>query len=93
MYKLTKQGIKECERFIAECNAKRKEILDAKIDTANDTTLPTVEIIESDIEVFIDKDGEYYNCWSITDNYISDFPICLTLGIDFVEQCKVGFCS
>lgn len=85
MYKLTEQGIKECKRFITECNAKRKEILDAKIDTADDTTIPTIEDIESDIESFIDEDGEYYNCWGVTDNYDSDFPICLILGTDFVE--------
>lgn len=85
MYKLTEQGIKECERFIAECNAKRKEILDAKIDTANDITLLTIEAIESDIEVFIDEDGEYCNCWGVTDNYSSDYPVCLELGKDFIE--------
>lgn len=86
MYTLTKQGIAKCERFIEECNAKRKEILDAKIDTANGTMLPTIEDIESDIGAFIDKDGEYYNNWGVTDNYDSDFPICLTLGIDFTEE-------
>lgn len=86
MYKLTVQGIKECERFIVECNAKRKEILDAKIDTADDTILPTIKDIENDISSFIDEDGEYYNCWGITDNYDSDYPICLTLGVDFVER-------
>ena len=41
MYKLTERGIKECERFIAECIAKRKEIIDAGIDTADNTILPT----------------------------------------------------
>ena len=86
MYKLTKQGITKCERIIEECNAKRKEILDAKIDTANDTILPTIEDIESDIGTFIDEDGEYYNNWGVTDNYDSDFHICLTLGIDFTEE-------
>lgn len=83
MYKLTKQGIKKCERFIIECNIKRKDILDAKIDTADNTTLPTIEDIESDIGAFIDEDGEYYNNWGVTDNYDSDFPICLILGVDF----------
>lgn len=85
MYKLTDHGIKECERFIRECNAKRKEILDARLDTAHDTAIPTIEDIESDISGFIDEDGEYYNCWGVTDNYSSDFPICLVVGIDFVE--------
>ena len=85
-YKLTKQGIAKYERFIKECSVKRKEILDAKIDTTNDTMLPTIEDIESDIEAFINEDGEYYNNWGVTDNYDSDFPICLTLGIDFTEE-------
>ena len=63
MYKLTKQGIKKCERFISECNAKRKGIVDAGNDTIYDTTLPTIEDIENDIESFIDEYGEYCNCW------------------------------
>lgn len=86
MYKLTKQGIEKCEQFIAECKAKRKEILDAKIDTADDTLLPTVEDIENEIEAFIDEYGEYYNFWGVTDNYNSDYTICLTLGKDFKEM-------
>ena len=85
-YKLTKQGIAKYKRFIKECSAKRKEILDAKIDITNDTMLPTIEDIESDIGAFINEDGEYYNNWGVTDNYDSDFPICLTLGIDFTEE-------
>lgn len=59
-------------QFITECNAKRKEILDAKLDTADDTNIPTEEDIISDIEVFIDNDGDYYNCWGVTDNYDSN---------------------
>lgn len=86
MYKLTKQGIEKCKIFIAECNAKRKEILDAKKDTADDTITPTIEDIENEIQFFLDEDGEYYNGWGVTDNYDSDLPICLTLGVDFIEQ-------
>lgn len=86
MYKLTEQGVKKCKIFIAECIAKRKEILDAKKDTADDTVIPTIDDIESDINDFLDEDGDYYNCWGVTDNYSSDLPICLTLGIDFVER-------
>lgn len=87
MYKLTEQGIKKCERFIAECNAKRKAILDAKLDTAEDTNIPTVEDIESDINAFgIDEENKYFNGWGVTDNYNSDYPISLILGIDFIER-------
>lgn len=86
MYKLTKQGIIKCEDFIAECKAKRKEILDANKDTADETTIPTIEDIECEIEDYIDYDGDYYNHWGVTDNYNSDYPIGLKLGIDFVES-------
>ena len=82
---MTEHGVKKCERFIAECIAKRKEIIDAGIDTADDTILPTTKDIESEIEIFIDEDGEYYNFWGVTDNYNSDYAICLKLGIDFME--------
>lgn len=86
MYKLTEQGIKECNMFIAECKAKRKEILDAGKDTADDTNIPTVEDIESDINGFgVDEDGDYFNGWGVTDNYDSDYPLGLTLGVDFIE--------
>ena len=87
MYKLTDKGIQECERFIAECNAKRKEILDAGKDTANETNIPTVEDIESDINAFgVDEEGDYFNSWGVTDNYSSDSPITLTIGIHFTEK-------
>lgn len=86
MYKLTEQGIEVCENFIAECNAKRKEILDAGIDTADETNIPTIEDIESDINAFgVDEENYYFNGWGVTDNYNSDYPIGLELGIDFVE--------
>ena len=90
MYKLTTEGIKKYESFISECKAKRKEIIDAGIDTAYDTNLPTLEDIESDIDyIGIDPDGYYYNNFCVTDNYDSDYPICLALGIDFIELMKI----
>lgn len=36
-YVLTEIGQKQCETYIAELKAKRKELLDAGIDTANNT--------------------------------------------------------
>lgn len=83
-YVLTDEGRKECESFILECIAKRKEIIDAGKDTAEETNIPTVEDIESDINFFgVDEDGDYYNNWGVTDNY--DYSIWLTLGVDFIE--------
>ena len=86
-YVLTERGICVIENFIAECKAKRKEILDAGIDTADDTNLPTEEAIVSDLNygVGVDEDGDYYNCWGVTDNYSSDSAIELSINEDFVE--------
>lgn len=38
-------------QFIAECTAKRKEILDAAKDTADDTELPDIEALVDDARV------------------------------------------
>ncbi|WP_024854748.1 hypothetical protein [Mediterraneibacter gnavus] len=85
MYKLTKHGMEEVEFFINECKAKRKEILDAKFDTCDETAIPTIDDILSEIGDFIDEEGDYYNCWGVTDNYNSD-TLCLKEGIDFEMQ-------
>ena len=85
-YKLTETGRQEAERYIEELKAKRKEILDAKKDTADETTLPTIEDIEADIDFMdIDDDNAYYNNWGVTDHYDADAPIGLMLGKDFIE--------
>lgn len=86
-YILTEAGKKKVTWFINECAAKRKEILDAGIDTADDTNLPTEEAIVSDLNygVGVDEDGDYYNSWGVTDNYSSDSAIELSINEDFVE--------
>ena len=86
-YILTEAGKKKVAWFINECAAKRKEILDAGSDTADDTNLPTEEDIVSDLNCGegIDGDGDYYNCWGVTDNYSSDSAIELSINEDFVE--------
>ena len=48
-WKLTNRGEKEVEAFIRECKAKRKEIMDAGIDTACHTRIPTKALILADI--------------------------------------------
>lgn len=96
VYRLTPRGQKEIEDYIKELEAKRKEILDAKKDTADETKLPTVE------EVFIDamemeetfsgntlSEGEVVgNGWGVTDEYEADRPITLVIGedIEVVEE-------
>lgn len=87
MYVLTDKGREECEIYISELKAKRKEILDAGIDTADETNIPTVEDIFNDaIDLGFDEYGEAFNGWGVTDNYDADYPIFLKLGIDIVEQ-------
>ena len=82
---LTQNGKEEVQRYIRECEAKRKEIIDAGIDTANETELPTESDIISDIDEFVDADGDYYNCWGVTDNHNADNNLCLQDGIDFKQ--------
>jgi hypothetical protein len=87
IYILTKSGENKIEQFIAECTEKRKEILDSKLDTADNTDLPTKEDIMDDLDFMgIDSDGEYYNYFGVTDFYDSDRPISLTLDVDFVMK-------
>lgn len=84
-YCYTNEGLHKAEAYIEELKAKRKEILDAKIDTADDTTLPTVDDILADAEdTGFDEYGEYVNGWGVTDNHNSDYPMFLELGIDVV---------
>jgi hypothetical protein len=84
---LTPQGLAEVEHYIAELKAKRKEILDAEIDTADYTDIPTVEDIVSDIECFFDEElMEYCNSWGVTDYYDADWPLHLIFGEDIVKK-------
>lgn len=80
-YVFTVSGYRTAKRFIAECAAKRKEILDAGIDTADEIELPTTQCILDDVNVGVglDEDNEYYNCWGITD-YYNSYPLSLTVG-------------
>ena len=80
-YILTETGKKKVTHFLRECEAFRKELLDAGKDTANDTTLPDEKGIIEDIEEWIDEDGAYYDAWGVTDNY--DLTISLQEGEDF----------
>ena len=80
-YILTEKGKKEVAHFLNECEALRKEVLDADKDTADNTTLPDEEGIIDDIAEWIDEDGAYYDAWGVTDNY--DLTISLQEGEDF----------
>ena len=88
MYVLTENGRHAVERFIKECEAKRKELIDARKDTADETELPTIDDIVCDINFDgIDSDGDYYNGWGVTDHY--SLTIGLSYDEHFVEEKKI----
>lgn len=82
--KLTAIGMKKVTAYINELAAKRKEIIDARLDTADETALPDVNDILDDIESF-EENGEYLNGWGVTDNYNSDYPLNLVRGVDYTD--------
>lgn len=84
-YTYTPKGRLWVCQFIRECEAKRKEILDAGIDTADETDLPTAQDILDDVNegVGLDEDNEYYNCWGVTDHFGSQ-PLSLIVGEDII---------
>lgn len=83
-YRLTAKGLEKAEQYLRELIAYRKEILDAKLDKADDTPIPTIQDIESDIESF-EEDDEYYNSWSIADDTTMNMPLCLEYKEDYLE--------
>ena len=86
-YRLTKTGHQKCHNYISELKAKQKEILDAGLDTAEETFVDyTPEEIFADLLGFgIDEDGDIYNGYGVTDHYDADSPLGLRLGEDFRE--------
>lgn len=84
-YVFTVNGYRTAKRFIAECEAKRKEILDAGIDTADKTDLPTAQDILDDVNVGVGlyDENEYINSWGITDHFGSR-PLSLIVGEDII---------
>ena len=84
-YVFTVNGYRTVKRFIAECAAKRKKILDAGIDTADETELPTTQDILDDVNVGagLDEENEYINSQGITDHFGSQ-PLLLIVGEDII---------
>ena len=85
-YRLTEKGREYVKTWIAGLEEKRKEILDAGLDTCEETILPDIDVIEDDIALFADKkEGEYLNGWGVTDNINYDEPLQLNEGINYEE--------
>ena len=84
-YSLTDAGKTKVKHFIEDCRIKQDSILKAGLDTAKETTLPSVEDILCNVEDMVDEDGKYTNAWSITDNYLSD-PLELNKTIETIQN-------
>ena len=82
--KLTAIGLMKVNAYINELVAKKKEIMDAGLDTADETVIPDADAILDDVEAF-EENCEYWNCWGVTDNYDSDGPINLVRGDDYTD--------
>ena len=83
MVQLTDLGKQEVKTYIREAEAKRKEILDAGMDLADETQLPKEDDILMDIEHF-EEDNEYCNSWGVTNNYNADYPLYLKRGVHYI---------
>lgn len=84
-YTYTPKGRLRVYHFIRECEVKRKEILDAGIDTADETDLPTAQDILDDVNtgVGLDEENEYFDSCGITDHY-SSYSLSLVVGEDLI---------
>lgn len=86
-YVLTETGRKKCEIYITDLKAKRKEVLDAGIDTANHTFVNyTPEKLLEDLLDYPDGNREIRSVYGATDHYDADYPICLKYGFDFLKK-------
>lgn len=71
-FRLTDEGRKAIAEFIERCRERRKKILDKGEDTADFVSLPTEDIILSDVNrTGVDEFGFYMNVFAITDHYNS----------------------
>lgn len=82
---LTPEGKTAITQFLKELEETRKDRLDAKYDTADQTSVPTLEEIIEDIgdEENIDDDGNYHGTWGCTDN--TELTLHLEVFKDFVS--------
>ena len=75
--------------ILLSLKAKRKELLDAGIDTANNTYIDFTpqELFEDMLEdSYIEDDNVISNSYGVTDHYDADYPLCLKYGVDFLKM-------
>ncbi len=86
-YRFTVKGEEKAKCYLAELMAKRKEILDAGLDTVEEADCANVtveDLLEDAIETGFDEYGEAVNGYFVTDHYDSDGPYCFEYGEDII---------
>ena len=70
--------------YIYQCAAKQVDILASNKDTCDDTELPTMyDLIDDALAIGVDDEGECYNYFGVTDNYLADVPFgCIIIEKD-----------
>ncbi|MFN2938376.1 hypothetical protein ACKX2D_04930 [Lachnospiraceae bacterium YH-ros2226] len=82
--KLTRNGKAVVAKCLNEMQKRRNEILNAELDTVDNTTLPTEQDILSDIPNGLDGDGDYVRRWNCSDHF--GFDIFLSHEVDFIAE-------
>lgn len=88
VFTLTQQGIGKVTDYMSHLEAKRKDILDAGLDTVDedDLGLPAVGGFVNALQNFYDPElKEYCDGWGVTPNYEADYPLRLELNKDFIK--------
>ncbi len=83
--KLSERGLNHIKQYLENLKKKRYKILKERLDTAENTKLPNMEDILSDVETFFDSTSmDYTNNWGVTDELNSDFPLYLQYMTDIL---------
>lgn len=71
----TETGSRKVQKFLAKLKRTREVLVNSGEDTAEAIPIPDKEDIRSDIGIFVDEFGKYWNCWGVTENH----DLCLML--------------
>lgn len=80
---MTETGKQKVKDYIAKLAEKRKEILDAGLDTAKECMLPTEAMLIDIIKSKRKEKTVSFSAWGITDYKNCLLPITFTKGVDY----------
>lgn len=84
MFIMLKKGCEKINNYIKELEAKRKEILDAQKDTAENIHLPSAAEIREEADILFDGSQIIELMYDVTDHYEADRPLILEQSTDFI---------